>query len=86
MVVVGAWQCFLGWGGMEDMGNEIQLPSKAQTEFLPMILPLPIQFVIAPVFSAAEPPPSMSSPSSTTPDPERDRWGLSQRSDLDTGL
>ena len=50
----GSWSMvvFLGGVGWRTWGNEIQLPSRACTDILPPVLPLPIQFLCSPsVFS-----------------------------------
>ena len=72
MVAVGTWQYFwVGWDG-RHRGNEIWLPTGSHIDHLPQILQLPIQSFITPLFPAAEHPPSMSSPSSTNPDPKKE--------------
>ena len=67
---------FFGWGVKEDMGEWDMAPLKSPIDPSPLILLQLIQFSIAPLFSAAEPLPSMNFLSSTIPDPEKGKNGV----------
>ena len=83
MVVVGAWQHFLGGDGVEDMRNVVQLPSGAYTDSPPLILPLLTQSSATPPSPTVALPATVSWPVSRKPTPEKKRKrGKSQRPGL----
>ena len=75
MVVVGAWQHFLGCGGVEDMGECDAAPLRSPTDPLPPILPLLIQSSAAPPSPTTALPPIVTWPISTNLVPEKEKWG-----------